>query len=92
MTVFLKFTDQSAALAAFLECGIDNDAGRLPTVSAGMAIDVIGVITRIVDASDPDAPVTETLPGWHINVLGAVPPALSAYSIEPVSPVRIFSE
>jgi hypothetical protein len=89
-TVFLKFTDQAQALAAFTDCGISNYSGRLPTLADGMAIDVIGIITRVVDDSNPTAQVLETLVGWHVNVIGTVPAALLSYSIEPVNPVRIF--
>ena len=57
------------------------------------SIDVIGEITKIVDATDPENVVTETLPGWHVNTRGPVTEEMTKYAIDPapVTPMRVWA-
>lgn len=57
------------------------------------SIDIIGEITKIVDSSDPENPVIEILPGWHVNTRGEVTAEMETYLMnpDPVTPYRVWA-
>jgi hypothetical protein len=90
-TTFLKFPDESAYLAAAAAAGIDAEQ---TTLADGTALDVIGPLyTPVVLAADGETILSggELLPGWHVNLAGALPAGWDAYVISPTHPQRIFA-
>ena len=51
---------------------------------------IVGIITRIIDNSDPDNPVTETLQGYHVNALSPIDGA-DDYLVTPEHPTRRYA-
>lgn len=80
----LKFADEAEALSVLFD-------GETPKFRN---IDVIGVITKVIDGADPESMLTLTLPGWHVNVR-ATPEedatALSAFVVHPSTPARVWA-
>ena len=93
MTVYLRFDTEAQARQAFASYILGD--GAWPGYVGDAAIDVLGVISRPTGASiqTPEGPQPEfaPIPGWHINLSGAVP-ALAQYEIAPpAAPDRVFA-
>lgn len=82
LTYHLKFdSEEQASVVLFNE-----DVPVYPNT------DVIGEIVKIVDDSDPEEIVTETLPGWHVNVYSDKElPELEQYKINVKKPIRVIA-
>lgn len=74
--LYLKFPDEATASQA-----LEGYAG---------SIDIIGVISN-VDNTDPENPVVTELDGWHVNIRGPMPDALTPFSVIPTQPRRIWA-
>ena len=57
------------------------------------SIDVIGTIIKVIDATDPEKPVLQTVPGWHVNVRGEATDELRKYALDPApaTPYRVWA-
>lgn len=97
MTRFYRFPDEQSALDVL---GIDIDGTLTIPVDVRLddgryiAIDVIngnGVIERRIGGTD-EAPITETLDGFHVNITGSDMPEIAEYQIYPNYPVCVFSK
>lgn len=80
----LKFSDEQEALSVLFD-------GETPKFRN---IDTIGIITKVVDDTDPDNVVTQALPGWHVNVR-ALPEedveGLEVFAVHPETPARVWA-
>ena len=74
--MFLKFTDEAQATEA-----LDGYEG---------SIDTIGIIYKRTGGTDEE-PVMTALPGWHVNVRGPESEALTQFSVEVNTPVRVWA-
>ena len=72
----LKFTDEAQATEA-----LDGYEG---------SIDTIGIIYMRTGGTDEE-PVMTALPGWHVNVRGPESEALTQFSVEVNTPVRVWA-
>lgn len=72
----LKFTDEAQATEA-----LDGYEG---------SIDTIGIIYKRTGGTDEE-PVMTALPGWHVNVRGPESEALTQFSVEVNTPVRVWA-
>jgi hypothetical protein len=100
-TLYLRFPDEAAALAAFsavtgLPVATLADVPSKVEVS-GMLCDVdpIGVLIRPTGAADAAGePIVELIAGWHVNVwmpdAAVMPEALAGVEVFPVTPSRVF--
>ena len=95
-TSYLRFATSAAALAVL---GVDTEEGRIIPPDAEIdgqycAIDVLfgtGQIVRLIEG-DGLEPVTEVLPGFHVNVASDGPlPSLAAFEISPANPACVFA-
>lgn len=100
-TLYLRFPDEPAALAAFSAVTGKAVASLADVPSKvtvdGMICDVdpIGVLIRATGAVDAAGePVFEPVEGWHVNVWmpdeAVMPEALAGVEIFPVTPDRVF--
>lgn len=79
----LKFSDEQEALSVLFD-------GDTPKYTA---VDMIGVITKVVDDSDPDNVVTEPIEGFHVNVRHVEEAEeLEAFAVNPTptTPERVW--
>jgi hypothetical protein len=74
--MFLKFTDEEQAIEA-----LDGYEG---------SIDTIGIIYKRTGGTDED-PVMTALLGWHVNVRGPESEALTQFSVEVSTPIRVWA-
>lgn len=88
----LKFENKELAEHALMRAGFQqDDSGSL--YMPGVCLDVIGSVytTDTPDAEEPDCtPVA----GWHVNlrVVGGInSDALTPYTVEPVTPLRVWA-
>lgn len=91
---FFRFPDEATGTAALAAAGLLNEDGEPITASHIHALDVIGVITRggEYDPETGDVIVPpETLPGWHVNYIGALPDGWEQYAVYPQNPVRVWA-
>jgi hypothetical protein len=72
----LKFTDEAQATKA-----LDGYEG---------SIDTIGIIYKRTGGTDEE-PVMTALQGWHVNVRGPESEALTKFSVEVNTPVRVWA-
>ena len=72
----LKFTDEAQAAET-----LDGYEG---------SIDTIGIIYKRTGGTDEE-PVMTALPGWHVNVRGPESEALTQFSVEVNTPVRVWA-
>jgi hypothetical protein len=72
----LKFTDEAQATEA-----LDGYEG---------SIDTIGIIYKRTGGTDEE-PVMTALPGWHVNVRGPESEALTQFSVEVNTPIRVWA-
>lgn len=89
---FLKFTNESTALAALQAVGLERGAAAMsnPLIS----VDIIGDLVEPAVYSDDGLELVPPilLEGFHVNLLcETLPPELAAYSIEPRHPLRVFA-
>ncbi|MCE1235103.1 MAG: hypothetical protein LWW93_01980 [Hyphomicrobiales bacterium] len=100
-TLFLRFPDEAAALAAFSTVTGQEVAtlGDVPpkVVVSGMLCDVdpIGALTHATGSVDAEgAPIVEPVEGWHANVWtpdeAVTPEAFAAVEVFPATPDRVF--
>lgn len=92
MTIYLRFSDEAAAVAAFTPWSGD---GAIPPYADRVAVDVLGVIQRptgeVLQTEAGEIPVLAPVPGWHINLSERVP-ELEQYEVEaPTVPDRVFA-
>ena len=92
MTIYLRFFDEAAAVAAFAPW---SDDGAIPPYVDRAAVDVVGIIQRptgeVLQTEVGDIPVLAAVPGWHINLSERVPD-LVPYEVEaPATPDRVFA-
>ena len=97
---FFRFADEAAWLTAARAAGFmitvtddeGNETEQLQAYTASHAIDVVGIITEggewDEDGNEIVAPTT--LPGYHINYLGALPDGWESYEVTPSTPNRRF--
>lgn len=86
---FLRFETEAAARSAFAQWIIE---GSWPAYINAVAVDVVGIIHKPIGEPDELGKQDfETLPGFHINLSGAVAD-LAAFDIDPPdSPARVFA-
>jgi hypothetical protein len=72
----LKFTDEAQATEA-----LDGYEG---------SIDTIGIIYKRTGGTDEE-PVMTALPGWHVNVRGPDSKAFTQFSVEVITPIRVWA-
>lgn len=91
-TIYLRFPDEAAFLAT-LPADFEQHGETGGPLPAGVAaISIVGTISEggeLDDAGNVITPPT-VKPGWHVNLLGAVPAEWAAYQVTPVTPVRVF--
>lgn len=89
MTTYLKFTDEAEA-TLLMPYAFDPE---LPA-PAGLTIDIVGIIHKptgeMLTGEEGDYPEMAPIPGFHVNVRGAVPEALEPFITYPVTPSRVF--
>ena len=88
----LRFESEAAAAAMLF---VPQEADQ-PMLLRYDAVDVIGVIHRPtgerIDTPEGPMPVTEPLPGWHVNVRHRYAvPELDPYVVRPRAPARIWA-
>lgn len=96
MTTYLKATDESALYAALEAAGlVTPDADAVIEGRAGyrhnVFMTVVGVIARRIGGTD-DAPVMETLDGYHANIYAPITDeqrAMLPVIAAPANPVRV---
>ena len=92
-TIFLKFTDEATFLSLTPPDFSCNGETGFPLPAGVAAISIVG---EIVTGGQWDADGTQIVaptpvPGWHVNMLGAVPDAWQPFVItRPATPVRVF--
>ena len=85
---FLRFTNESAARAAFADHLIE---GGWPAYIGTSAVDVVGTIYRPTgNMLADDVPEMSALPGFHINLSDSVPELVEFESDAPATPARVF--
>jgi hypothetical protein len=91
MTTYLRFPDEATAKTA-LACYVDA-GGSWITASHEHALDPVGTITTpgTYDEAGNELTAPVAQPGWHVNLIGAVPDAAASYVVDPASPVRVFA-
>lgn len=91
-TIYLRFPDEVAFLAT-LPAEFEQQGETGSPLPAGVeAISIVGTISeggQWDEAGNVITPPT-MLPGWHVNMLGAVPAEWAAYVVTPTTPVRVF--
>lgn len=91
-TIYLRFPDEATFLA-MLPADFEQQGETGVPLPAGVeAISIVGTISEggaWDEAGDVITPPT-VVPGWHVNMLGAVPEAWAAYVVVPLTPVRVF--
>lgn len=83
MTHYLRFNDESAAMAAIADAGLMADGPDGPTpilASHTHALDMVGIIVK-------DG---KPLNGWHVNYIGELPDGWEQYRVNPRDPARVF--
>lgn len=90
-TTYLRFPDEPTAKTA-LACYVDTD-GNWITASHEHALDPVGAIYTpgTVDAQGNQLTAPVAVPGWHVNLIGELPPEAVQYAVEPVTPMRVFA-
>ena len=87
-TIYLRFTDEAAFLAACAAAGIEP-APEI-TLPDSTSLSVIGTIYD-VDTTDPVNPIYTPKAGYHVNILGVLPDDWDAYVIPPpLTPLRTY--
>ena len=91
-TIFLRFPDEATFLAT-LPADFEQHGETGSPLPAG--VEAISIVVTLStggawdEAGNVITPPT-VLPGWHVNMLGAVPPEWAAYVVVPTTPVRVF--
>lgn len=86
MTIYLRFPDEPT----FLTLAPTDEDGNITLPN----IDIIGTIYTAGEYDDEGDIITppEPTPGYHVNMLGEVPPEFQPYVIpEPENPYRVFA-
>lgn len=100
-TLFLRFPDEAAALAAFSavtgrEVAALADVPSKVEVSGLLCdVDPVGRLTHDTGGIDVDGlPIVEPVEGWHVNVWtpdeAVTPEALVGFEVFPATPSRVF--
>ena len=101
MNICLKFTDEVQAKSVLYTdhpAILDADGNTLTEAYSTpnfRNIDTIGQITKLTgELDDQGQPITETLDGWHVNVL-LMPDedgsSLEPYTVYPLTPTRVWA-
>ena len=100
-TIYLRFPDLSAALAAF-SAVTGQPVATLADVPSkvdvsGLLCDVdpVGTLTRDTGSVDAEGfPIVEPIDGFHVNIWtpdeAVTPDALLAWVVRPATPSRVF--
>jgi hypothetical protein len=92
----LKFPDESTATRLMLEAGLLQQRGDLIVQGQGQMIDIIGLIYKptgamLTDEQGNQHPEMVDIGGWHVNMRGELPEALTPYkTIVKSTPHRIW--
>lgn len=92
MTIYLRFSDEAAAVSEFAPWSSD---GTIPPYVDRAAVDVVGTIQRptgeVLQTEAGEIPVLAPVPGWHVNLSERVP-GLVPYEVDaPATPDRVFA-
>lgn len=96
MTHYIRFDDESAALAAIADAGLMADGPDGPTpilASHTHAMDLVGVIIlpgKVDHTTGKQLTDPVNLDGWHVNYIGELPDEWDQYLVNPRHPVRVF--
>lgn len=101
-TIYLRFSDEAAALAALVSIAGQDvalvDDGPSMVIVNDLRIDVlpIGLLTHDTGSVDQDgAPIVEPVVGWHVNLLvpdeAVLPDPLPAVQVFPATPSFVFA-
>lgn len=87
---YLKFDTEAAAVAAMGTGGLAVNGvipeGPVWTAHGRVDIHVVGTVYK---PDENGAPVAQ--PGFHVNLRGALPDALSQYAVFPDTPAAVWS-
>lgn len=99
MTNYLRFPDETAAMAAMEAAGFTatNDDGAIVIIrdTHDYSLDPVGILYNDDAIIDPDngeitSPATP-MEGWHVNYIGALPEGWASFLVSPQSPRRKFA-
>ena len=89
MTHYLRFQDQETWLIAATAAGYrDNQSEVFNYYTHDWAIDDVGIIYN--NDGEVITPPTQ-MEGWHVNIIGELPPELNQYLVNPSNPYRVFA-
>jgi hypothetical protein len=93
MTHYLRFPDQETWLIAATAAGYrDNQSGVFNYYTHDWAIDDVGIIYNNDGVYDGEVVTPPTqMEGWHVNIIGELPPELNEYLVTPSNPYRVFA-
>lgn len=93
MTVFLKFINEAEAISVL--GNLTEAEKHIDGIQCAMALcGDNGTIKRVIDRSDPQNFIFETIDGFHVNInpVGDCPPSLISYRVEPKHPIQSFGD
>ena len=100
MTHYLRFPDQETWLIAATAAGyrvnqpvlIEEDNWVFNYYTHDWAIDDVGIIYNNDGVYDGEVITPPTqMEGWHVNIIGELPPELNEYLVTPSNPYRVFA-
>lgn len=89
-TTFFQFPDEATAITALAQY---RNAHGWITGSHVHALDPVGTLYTppVLDGDGNVTTPAQPLPGWHANLIGAVPAAATQYVIGPNTPHRLYA-
>jgi hypothetical protein len=96
LDVHLKFPNEATATRLMLETSLLAQFGDQVVQGEGQMIDIIGLIykatgTMLTDEEGMEYPEMADVGGWHVNMRGEVPEAITPYKITVTgTPYRIW--
>lgn len=86
LDIHLKFPDETTAIALMLEAGLLRQVENKIVQGKGMMVDIIGPIYKptgvmLTDEDGFEYPEMADVGGWHVNMRGVLPEAITPYKI-----------